>query len=758
MFSSAIGFVLGVLWVQHSANLYPLATYMVGSIVGRALARLCPPLRPLALVVFGVALGAGYATWRAEVRLDARLPDALDRTSVHWKGTVTGLPLQVPGGVRFQFKVDSDETVPVPLDPVALSWFPPPEAHEVLAAIKPGARLAMGIRLRRSTSLFNPGGFDHAGRDLAKGLAGRGYVLDARVLGPPDSAWVDGRRFELREWIIRRAPETIAGPLVAMALGEQRYITDSQWDIFRATGTAHLVAISGLHVSIVAGMVGLCVAFVWRRIPTLANRWPTRNAALLAGLLAVSGYAALAGFGIPVTRALIMVAVAVLAVLSGRRVAPFRTLLLAMVCVLLFDPWAVLSPGFWLSFGAVAALLIILQGRHGKRPRWGQFLLAQWAITWLTLPVVLGVFGGLAMVSPVANLIAIPWISLVIVPSLLLASVGGSELLLAFAGWHLEQLLAALAWLAQFNPAVAFVLPPLWLCCVACLLMSVALLPRGTPVRWLLAASALPLFLWRPEAVPIGTARMTVLDVGQGLSVLIETQTHRLLYDTGRGYYRGGDAGRSVVLPALASMGINRIDMLVLSHDDNDHVGGAPSIAAALPVSHVVGGEGVSLDGFSLTRCHAGEHWHWDGVLFEWLYPARGASANADNDRSCVLRIGAGGPRAVLTGDITDAAEASLVANKQLENTTVVVAPHHGSKSSSSPGFVRSVRAAHVIFSAGYRNAYGHPAPSVVERWRASGASTWNTADTGAVTVMLGADDAVVTGAKAIRLRYWHRQ
>ncbi len=756
MVSVGLGFVLGVLCVQQSTSLLPLPVYAGSLLLVGAIMMRVSRWRVCLCLLAGLLIGAGYATGRAHIRLEARVPDALDRTTVTWQGTVTGLPERAEGGVRFVFEPDAASVGKGSIGPLALSWYPESGLDESIVLVRPGARFSLTIRLRQATSLFNPGGFDHAGWYLAKGIAGLGYVKNG-VLIATSAPSVDATRDRLRTWIEGEISPPVAGPLLAMALGDQSRISDAQWDTFRVTGTAHLVAISGLHVGIVAGLIAACVGGIWRRVPWLVCRVPARHAAVCCAVVAALAYAALAGFGIPVVRAVIMLSVAAVALIGGRQSAPFRVLLLAMVAVLLFDPWAVLSAGFWLSFSAVAALMLVLSGRLARQPRWRQFLLAQAAISWMSLPIVLGVFGAPSLISPLANALAIPVVSIVLVPALLLAVVSGSSSLLGVAAWVLEHLMTALNAMAGWPIELSWTSPPLSLVMITCAALVISLLPRGTPMRRVAALCVLPLMLWRPVGPSPGVVWATVIDVGQGLSVLVRTARHSLLYDTGRAYYRGGDAGRSVVLPALAKAGIHQLDMLVLSHDDNDHVGGAESVMSGVRVQQVVGGAGVELKDRTVDPCVAGVSWRWDGVAFDWLYPDHGPAAAADNDRSCVLRIRASGHALLLTGDITRDAEARLISDTDLSDVWAVVAPHHGSKSSSSPAFVNALNAEHVIFSAGYKNPYHHPARVVVERWEAHGTRSWNTATVGAVTTALGEGSPHIEGRVTDGRRYWHR-
>ncbi len=760
MTSFILGFFGGALIVQNSAALVPIEFVSVAAVVA-ALVHWRMRSHGLHLLVAlscGLAIGVAYTTIRAHERMADRLSPALDGETVTLRGTVTGLPEEVKGGVRFLF-------VPAPMPDaaalparLALSWYADRKRDTRPVALVPGDRLSLSVRLRRPTSLFNPGGFDHAGWYFARNIGGRGYVREGRLLEHPRAPSIDGTRYALRSWIRAHADPPMAGALIAIAIGDQSAISDAQWDTFRATGTAHLMAISGLHVSIVALLAAGIVSALWRRVPRLALRLPSQRAAVLGSMVVVLAYGALAGFGIPVMRAVLMLAVAAVALWRARRPPVARVLLLALLGVLLVDPWAVVSAGFWLSFGAVGALVLVLGGRVGRPSRPMQFVRAQWAIGLLSAPMLLAVFGQLSLIAPVANLVAIPVVSLVVVPSILVALVFKLTWLLDVAGGVLSVLMHVLDALASSPLATwSAAVPPLTLLCLAWFGALVCLLPRGAPIRVFGLLLWLPAMTWSPPTPALGDFDARVVDVGQGLAVLVRTAHHTLLYDTGRAYYRGGDAGRSIVVPVLRHQGIARLDKLVVSHNDSDHAGGAASILAAIPADEVSTGVGVIFPGVPTSTCRGGETWRWDAVRFEWLHPLDSVVDAKDNNRSCVLRVSGEYGSLLLTGDIERAVEARLSAAGRLLPTDVVVAPHHGSKSSSSKAFVDAVSAQHVIFTAGFNNGYGHPAREVEARWAASGAHVWNTAHDGSIDVRFDSHGAHIASWASAHRRYWHR-
>jgi len=750
----------GVLWVQQQASLPSLwALAACVAILWLARARMRYGLPAILLgILLGLSLGASYATLRAQWRLAERLPVELDGHDLAMTGVVRGLPQQFDDGVRFLFEPDAVYGVARLPTRMRLSWYGDGAAQPMPPRLGPGDPLELTVRLRRPTSQFNPGGFDHAGWYFANGIGAKGYVRSGHRISRASAPSLQRLRDRLRRWIEAHASPVVAPLLVAMSVGDQGSIADAQWTTLRATGTAHLVAISGMHISIMAALAGGFVGFLWRRIPGLVLRLPASRAAIAGGMAMALCHGALAGYGIPVMRAVIMVLIAALAMWRTRRPPALRVLLLALVGVLLVDPWAVLSAGFWLSFGAVSALMLVLSGRAGRTGRVGQFLRSQWAIGLLTAPLLLGAFGQLSLVAPLANLVAIPVVTLLVVPVLLLALACQSVWLLAIPAYALERIMAFLdvlaGWpLASWSAAVA----PTPLLVTAMLGAAMGLLPRGTPARGLGLLLMLLAVAWRPAAPPTGAFDARVYDVGQGLAVRIRTATHSLVYDAGPRYFRGGDAGRSVLVPALQHEGLVRLDRLVLSHDDSDHTGGAKSLLESVAVARVTAGDGVQLTGVAVDRCRAGEAWTWDGVRFIWLNPSTEDRGEDDNNRSCVLSVRGRTGSLLLTGDIQRPAEARMAARGRLAPTTIVVAPHHGSKSSSSAALIDTVHARVVIFSAGLDNMYGHPAALVVDRWRQAGARPWNTADTGMLEIHW--DDAVpvVEPYAPTHRRYWHR-
>lgn len=826
----ALAFLCGVCLVQTRASVDGLAAVglllLIGGLVLGALtcrARAGRPagvvwLRRVLSVVIAFGCAVAWSAWRAEHRLTDALHGELEGVNLVVRGHVASLPQAADLGWRFVFETEPGvEGVPRRL---LLSWRSgrgEQAGAAVLPAPRPGEAWSFLVRLRRPHGFANPGGFDYEAWLLERGIRATGYVRGSALRLDDAPATLMQRvhrlRMTLRDRMLAVLPEDgEAGLLVALAVGDQEGIATATWEIFRRTGVGHLVSISGLHVALVGLFFAALVSSLWRRVPALALRLPAQKAAAAAALAGASAYALLAGLGIPVLRAWLMLAVAAAVLFSGRAVAPSRTLAAALLVVLFIDPWAVLAAGFWLSFGAVAIILATLGGRVRVRSGWRAALRIQLAISVALIPLLLAQFQSFPVLSPLANLVAIPLVSFVITPLVLLSLPWPSAWLLAPADAAARLMMRALAWLASLDGALwEQAAPPPWLLGAGLAAVAALLLPRATPGRLAAPAMLAGLLVWQPARPPEGGFRAEVLDVGQGLAVHVQTRRHDLLFDAGPPYGREADAGGRVILPYLRMMGVTRLDGLVLSHDDADHAGGARSVVAGVAVTRILAGQplaarsriggavkGDAADGASRASgypvpepCIGGAVWAWDGVRFEVLHPAaafepegasseqagaleagtdpqeEGAPARAatgrghDNEASCVLRVLTGGGALLLTGDIGVATERALLARLPADRlqSAVVVSAHHGSRSSSSAGFVAATGALHTVHSAGYRNAFGHPHPQVWARWAEAGARNWRTDVQGAIGIDIppsAAEALAVSPARARRARYWH--
>lgn len=763
-------FALGILLLQCSSEL-PSVTVQVGATVTAFLCAVGGALwrqrlgRWAMLAAAAFLVGFVWAAMRADIRLGDDLSAAWEGRDIELIGVVAEMAQPFASGERFVFDVEEVQTAGarVPEKIMLSRYAQTKDGAERSVTVRPGERWRFTVRLKRPHGNANPGGFDYEAWLLERGVRATGYVrpasasglLDHRVFGL--SYYVEALRHDIRQRFLDALPgQEHAGVLVALAVGDQRAIQGEYWRLFSRTGTTHLMSISGLHVTMVAAMLGLLVGFFWRRSTVLMAAFPAQRAAVLSGWLAAMAYALLSGFSVPAQRTAYMLTVAALALVAGRQTAPTRTLAVALLLVLLFDPWAVLAPGFWLSFGAVALLFYVAVGRLDTAVGWRsvlrQWSVAQWAVTIGSLPLLLLFFQQFSLVSPLANALAIPVVSFVVTPIALLAVVIPLPLLLQFDHALLSLLMEVLAWMAEL-PVLEVPAPP-----VERVILGVAgivwlLLPRGIPARWLGGLMLLPALLFTPPGLLPDQVRATVLDVGQGLAVVVQTASKTLLYDTGPLYSAESDAGQRIVVPYLRAIGVRRLDAMIVTHSDSDHAGGAASVMATMPVKRVLS----SVPELPGETCVAGQGWEWDGVRFEILHPTAFATSgrlDKPNHRSCVLRISAAGQAMLLTSDIEAPDERALLErDAQRLKADVLLVPHHGSRTSSTAPFVAAVGARHVIYPVGYRNRFGHPRADVVERY--GGAWMWRTDRDGALSVSLG-NGVQVDAWRQVRRRYWH--
>nr|WP_316639784.1 DNA internalization-related competence protein ComEC/Rec2 [uncultured Roseateles sp.] len=732
--------------------------------------------QPAVLVLAFALLGVGYGAWRAQLAMNQQLPSTWEGRDISLLGLVASLPQPAVGmagdpGWRFQFEVEAVLTpgAQVP-SRLLLAAYGPGEAAP--SRWRVGDQWRLTVRLRRPHGLMNPHGFDYELWLLEQGLRATGTVRpNAQPLQVAAAYPVDRLRQSLRDSIYQHVPDgRAAGVLAALSLGDQAAITREDWALYRQTGIAHLMAISGLHITMFAWLFGALIGRLWRLGPGLMLWLPAPQAALWGGVAAALAYALFAGWGVPAQRTVWMLAT--LAVLRSQgRLWPWPLLLLAaawVVCVI--DPWALTQAGFWLSFVAVGLLMatgpdqpvaVAAQGwtvqlRHSLRSTWH----TQWVATVGLAPLSLLLFQQVSVVGMAANLLAIPLVTLLITPLALLGA--ALPLLWQAAAWLVQALNLGLQGLAT-QPMAVWSVPvaPLWAQASGLLAGLLLVLPLPWRVRALGLPLALPL-LW-PVLPQIETGRFEVLaiDVGQGTAVLVRTREHLLLYDSGPAYAFDSNAGQRVILPLLRARGERRIDMLMLSHRDSDHVGGAASILKEFDVhalsSSLETGHPLLQGAPQPTPCLAGQRWQWDGVSFEVLHPLPEAytAANKSNAMSCVLRVSSAqsGQSLLLTGDIEAAQEQALVARAgPALRSQVLIVPHHGSKTSSTPEFLDAVAPQTAIFQAGYRNRFGHPAPVVMARYEERQIATLTSADCGAWRW----DGVNSVCERERRRRYWH--
>lgn len=767
MTAALIGFAAGVLALQVLPGLPELAWLWAAPVAILAAWR----IRALAIPV-AAALGLCWALGTAHLRLADRLNPELESVDVEAVGVVAGLPAAGERSLRFAFDIESSSRQ-LP-SRVLVSWYRTAFAQDQSAILAetphPGERWRFTLRLKRPHGHFNPHAFDYEAWLLERGIGATGYVrAGGRAAPPVRMGWrnslpdrIEQAREAVRDRFRRVLGETpAAGILAALAVGDQRAISNEEWRLFSATGVTHLMSISGLHVTLVSGLFAWLAAALWRRVPRLALALPARKAGALAAIAGALGYTLLAGFAVPAQRTFWMVAVVALALWSGRITSPARTLALALAVVLLFDPWAGLSAGFWLSFGAVALIFLVGVAARRDEPLVLQWARIQWAITVGLAPAALFLFSQVSLVGPLANAIAIPLVSVVVTPLALAAAVLPWDALLSLVAWLVQWLLELLEWCASLPVAVWQQPAPPWWCLVAATAGTLWLVaPRGVPWRATGLALMAPAFAW-PVATPApGEAWVVTLDAGQGLAVLVRTANRALLYDAGPAFGTESDSGERIILPYLRAIGVSRLDALVVTHNDLDHSGGAASILHALEVDRFVSSLPAANPLLALApaeRCAAGQGWEWDGVRFEMLHPAAGAQERRTNNLSCVLKVAARGGAMLLTGDIEREAEAALLARDPgALRADVLLVPHHGSRTSSGAEFIAAVSPGMAVVPAGYRNRFGHPAADVLDRYADAGVALRRTDLEGAVTVRIREQGLAIESERRRRGRYWH--
>jgi len=706
------------------------------------------PYRLLAWAMAGFLWSLGYA----HLTVSPPLAASLTGRNIIVEGDVASLAETYPEVTRFEFDVTrivSPEAAKLPRQ-LRVSWRNMPEIK-----LRPGDRWRLTLRLKSPRGFYNPGSFDYEVWLLQQGIGATGYVRSrdgATQLGSNRWAYpVQSVRATIRE----RLEAAVAGQpngrvAVALVLGVQTALTDADWAILRNTGTSHLLAISGLHISLIAGLIYWLMGWLWRRSARLTHWLAAPRAAAVTALVAAAGYSALAGFSIPTQRSCVMLVVVFGAILLNYRVKPSYLLALALWLILLFDPLAVMAMGFWLSFGAVAIILFLSTGRRqAQQSAWRETVRMQFAICLGLIPLLIVLFEQVPVYSPLVNLVAVPFVTFVIVPVLLSGTflmlfvpmLGNT--LLSTGVWLIDGLWWALDWAASWPYATVNIPAVSWLALLVAMAGMVLLgLPAGLPRRWLALLTLVPLILPSTSRPGWGEVYFTLLDVGQGLAAAVQTHHHLLIFDTGPKFSERFDTGEAVILPFMRHNGYDTIDHLIISHGDNDHIGGMQGLVGRVKVTQVSSSVPEKILALPVSRCIQGQHWEWEGVDFTVLHPPESAYAagGKENNLSCVLRVTAGNQHVLLTGDIESRAEQALIHNNFTQlSSQILVAPHHGSLTSSSAAFIRAVNPDYVLFATGQNNRHRFPSAAVVSRYRAAGVSHYDTASAGAIRFWLRA-------------------
>lgn len=779
MLAALLAFVFGAWCLQQQPVLPPLTWLLILIPIALLLYRLHQHAIARMVILIPLATLAGFfwASAFAQHRLADALSPALEGKDIQVIGVVASLPQSHDRGQRFEFNVEQTRTplVHVPTR-ISLNTYPVGFGRSAAGhntVFRAGERWQLTVRLKRPHGTYNPHGFDFEAWALERNIRATGYIRNEasnrrlNALAKQPGYWLEHLRENLRQHIQQTLENKPYEPVLrALAIGDDSSIRRAEWTVFQRTGVIHLMSISGLHITMISGLMFALTQALWRRSKRLPLRLPARKAAVVVGMGTALLYALIAGFAIPAQRTVYMLTVVALALWWGRNVTFALVLAWALAVTVLLDPWAVLAPGFWLSFGAVT-VMVYACGSRLQRPHWlVEAFHSQWAVTLGLMPLLLALFQQTSLIAPVANAVAIPLISLLITPLTLLGAVLPLDFVLQIAHQLMAWCMLLLQHLSHLPDATwQQASPPWWALLLAFLGVLWMLLPRGFPARWLGLVYCAPLFLVTPPSPPPGSMHIAVLDVGQGLAVLVQTANHALLYDTGPRYSSETDSGNRIIAPYLRAAGISRLDGMMVSHNDDDHSGGALSILHEVPTRWLVSSlphpHAILAVAAQPRRCFAGQHWEWDEVRFDMLHPTMASYADAklnDNARSCVLKITSRYGSVLLPADIESPSEQLLV--ETAANTLVadvLVVPHHGSKTSSSEAFIAQVHPAIAILTTGYRNRFGHPREEIVTRYQQAGSKIYRSDKDGAMLLDFSRDGIAVRSWRAITPRYWHQ-
>ncbi len=623
------------------------------------------------------------------------------------------------------------------------------------------------LRLRRPRGNSNPGVFNLENWMFREKLHAAGYVVPGdrnRLIATGSLSRIEAYR---RDFVAHAEREggSSSPMLVAIGVGSRHLISHEQWDRYAKTGTSHLMAISGLHI-------GLAAAASFAAIAMLSGVFRLRgnhlDHATIVAIVIAALYAVISGFAVPSQRATIMLVLAGIAFICRRRSNTGRIVALVALLVFVADPVSLMTPGFALSFGAVVLLLWFanVYWRAAAGARFRSVISMQLVLLLGLMPLTVLFFQRIAITAPLVNLLTVPVFSLVAVP-LTLASMfirpgwqTAADFLLKISAMSIqsvEWLIGLFASLPLANTFVAGVGgPDRSILCFVFLPAIWAVLPRGWPGRWIAAVGVVALLMHKPAPPPPGCFDTHVLDVGQALAIVVQSRHSTLVFDTGRSYRGGGSAGEQIVVPFLRYRGIQSIDTLVISHADDDHAGGAPALLQHLDVRRILAGETISGVDDTVVDCRAGQIWQTDGIEFRFVHPGKDGVLSG-NDSSCVLVVSAGMHHLVLTGDIEADAEREVLRRYPFASASVVVMPHHGSLTSSSPALVKGLNPVYAVASAGYANRWGFPRERVIRRWEAGGAVVLDTASAGAISFRLCVADGIslLSEERKRRQRFW---
>lgn len=709
-------------------------------------------------------LGFSWALLRIGSDVSHSLNPDLESKVVQLTGNVISLPVIYDDHVQFLFDVndvvDNQKHHFTSPGIIRLNWY----KTKVIPA--PGETWLLSAKLKRPYSFMNSGGFDYETWMMRQGIKATGYVKKSKtnqMLRESNGFFMQRLRYKLSQEIKNKIDKPLRGLVLALSLGDRSQLDPNQWRALTHTGTNHLIAISGLHLGLIAGLIYFLSQTIWRQFYFATQIIP---APIIASILAFAGafiYAALAGFSLPTQRALIMIAVFLLGLLSSRRLLVSNVVCIAIFLILLLDPFSILAADFWLSFTAVTLILYITRYRHSDQSPLRRWLQLQCLLSLGLTPFLIFWFKQFPLYSIFANLLAIPIIGFIIVPLVLLAMFllltfpRGAEFIYDFVDKISNLHWSYLDFLSQQNSAIIPVAATNKASLIIAIIgIVILLMPKGLPGRWLGLLFLLPLLFPITTSLRPGEFKFSLLDVGQGLSAVIQTSQKMLVYDAGARFSERFNIGDAVIKPYLRHKGITQLDMLMISHGDNDHIGGAYSIIEQFRIDRVLSSVPEKLSISHAERCHAGQKWLWDGVEFEVLHPSI-ESDFTGNNASCVLKVSSQHGSVLLTGDIEQAAEKSLINNMPEQiKVDILLAPHHGSKTSSSNELIATIAPEYAVISAGYRNRFGFPKQDIMSRYEAHGVKTLVTFMTGEISMKFSAAGLIIEQFRSKNRRFWH--
>jgi len=729
-------------------------------------------------ILCAIICGFLWALLRADVILSTGLDRMIEGDTVIVTGQIVSLPQILDSGIRFEFHIiemkSQDGVVLKNPGKVRLGWY------RDNIEVKSGEHWQLYVRLKRPYGFSNPGGFDYEGWLFQHRIRAAGYVRNDEqneLIHQASIFSINHQRYLLRN-LINRIHLSDSGDfekslLLALSLGDRSKVSPQQWQTLTQTGTSHLLAISGLHIGLVAGLFFILGRWLWALSGSLPLYLASQRFAALSGLFGALMYAALAGFAIPTQRALIMLTVWILSRFFHRKIAITDIIATSLLAVLIIDPFAAMDVSFWLSFVAISIIAYGMTCRINGNMSWWRSGWLKWGrVQYLVavglFPLLVLWFQQVPLVGIFANIVAVPYISLIVVPLVLLGIVllcfifPAGEFVLQLAGQALSVFWPFLDYLSRLEFNIWHSASPSTLAFALGMIgVLIILLPKGIPARWIGVIWLLPLLFPQTENPEFGDFWFTQLDVGQGLASVIQTQNHSLIYDTGDRYSERFNVGKAVIIPFLKHQHIQHPDLLIVSHGDRDHIGGANDILAQYPEIYVLTSVREKMTHPYLGNCVEGQSWRWDGVDFEILNPASSEGYQGNiwgNNASCVLKVSNAQGSVLLTGDIERAVESRLISSSQSKeklSATVLIAPHHGSKTSSSPSFINAVSPKYVVFPVGYRNRFGFPKQDIISRYESHQVKMLNTARDGALVFKFEASDISSTCHRQQNWRFW---